>query len=90
MLATAACAPKSVRVNTNGEYDLVINEAMEATSVSAWAWASLSLEPDTAANLIAFTSGEGDGGYGTYVGYDADGAVTGFITDFALLGEDTE
>src|SRR5438270_13875414 len=24
MLATAACAPKSVRVNTNGEYDLVI------------------------------------------------------------------
>jgi hypothetical protein len=71
------------------EYDLVINEAMEATRVPAWAWANLSLEPDTAANLIAFTSGEGDGGYGTYVGYDADGAVTCFTTDFALLGEDT-
>ena len=78
------------RLASDPEYDLVINEAMEATSVPAWAWASLSLEPDTAANLIAFTSGEGDGGYGTYVGYDADGAVTGFITDFALLGEDTE
>src|SRR5437879_585914 len=30
-----------------------INEAMEATRVPAWAWANLSLEPDTAANLIA-------------------------------------
>ena len=78
------------RLESDPEYDLVINEAMEATSVSAWAWASLSLEPDTAANLIAFTSGEGDGGYATYVGYDADGAVTCFTTDFALLGEDTE
>ena len=78
------------RLASDPEYDLVINEAMEATRVPAWAWANLSLEPDTAANLIAFTSGEGDGGYGTYVGYDADGAVTGFITDFALLGEDTE
>jgi hypothetical protein len=58
--------------------------------VPAWAWANLSLEPNTAANLIAFTSGEGDGGYATYVGYDADGAVACFTTDFALLGEDTE
>ncbi|MGW3406197.1 DUF4241 domain-containing protein [Streptomyces zhihengii] len=47
---------------------------------------------DTGHNLIAFMSGWGDGAYPTWVGRDADGAVTCFVTDFFVVpaeGEET-
>ncbi|MEE1756990.1 DUF4241 domain-containing protein [Streptomyces sp. SP18CS02] len=41
--------------------------------------------PDTGHNLVAFTSGWGDGVYPTWVGRDADGAITCFVTDFFVV-----
>jgi hypothetical protein len=37
------------------------------------------------ANLIAFSSGYGDGMYATYAGFDADGQVSVAVTDFNVI-----
>ncbi|HEX4791206.1 MAG TPA: DUF4241 domain-containing protein [Actinospica sp.] len=39
----------------------------------------------TGNNLVAFRSGGGDGRYGTWVGYTAEGEVACFVTDFGIL-----
>ncbi len=41
--------------------------------------------PDTGHNLIAFTSGWGDGAYPTWIGRTAAGEVTCFVTDFFVV-----
>jgi hypothetical protein len=48
------------------------------------------IDEKTGNNLVAFTSGGGDGRYGTWVGYTAEGEVACFVTDFGALthGED--
>ena len=44
-------------------------------------------QPDTArsSNIITFSSGEGDGTYPSYFGYDADGNVLCLATDFGII-----
>jgi hypothetical protein len=42
-------------------------------------------DPGTGINLVAFPSGWGDGAYPTWVGRDADGDVTGFLTEFFVV-----
>lgn len=39
-------------------------------------------------NLAGFTSGWGDGAYPTWIGRDAEGAVTCFVTDFLVVPAD--
>jgi len=68
----------------------LIGEAVNATLTPTCGWANVSLEPDTAANVVGFSSGWGDGGYTTYLGYDAAGALVCFTTSFALVGEQSE
>ncbi|MFI5805404.1 DUF4241 domain-containing protein [Streptomyces sp. NPDC051561] len=46
--------------------------------------------PATGHNLIAFTSGWGDGAYPTWLGRDADGNITCFITDFGVVPDDED
>jgi len=41
------------------------------------------LTPDT--NLVRVSSGNGDGGYPVFVGYDAAGNPTRVVVDFLLL-----
>ena len=36
-------------------------------------------------NLVAFSTGYGDGYYGTYVGYDEDGNISQLLTDFGII-----
>jgi len=36
-------------------------------------------------NVVSFTTGFGDGHYGTYVGYDKDGRICRLLTDFGLF-----
>lgn len=46
--------------------------------------------PDLAdGNLIAFSSGWGDGAYPSYFGFDEAGQVTQLVTDFGLLNEES-
>lgn len=48
-------------------------------------WADMRVSDDTEANIIAFSSGWGDGSYASYWGYDASGNLTSLVTDFALF-----
>lgn len=41
----------------------------------------------TGANVVAISSGWGDGSYPTFIGYTADGAVASFVTDFLVVPE---
>ena len=57
--------------------------ALEITQRNTWAWASF-LPTDNAANVLAFSSGFGDGVYPAYIGIDSGGRVCGFLTDFLV------
>lgn len=59
--------------------------ALNRGTNSSWDWADLVVDPGTGANVIAFSSGFGDGAYATYVGLDAAGRPVAFLTDFAIL-----
>lgn len=39
-------------------------------------------------NLIAFSSGWGDGGYNSYIGYDREGKAVEILTDLGVIGWD--
>ncbi len=51
-------------------------------------WANMQVSDDTEANIIAFSSGWGDGGYASFWGYDEEGNLTSLVTDFALFPKD--
>lgn len=48
-------------------------------------WANLRVSDETEANVIAFSTGFGDGGYTSYWGYDATNNLTSLVTDFDLF-----
>jgi hypothetical protein len=77
------------RLRADPDYNVRIAEAVDAHFVDTWGYATLSLAPQTRANLIAFSSGAGEGVYATYVGYDAAERVSCLVTDFALLWRPT-
>jgi hypothetical protein len=76
-------------MNIGPGHEDLIREAIDKTHLNGCGWANLTVDPTTGANIIAFSSGEGDGGYATYVGYDNNNAIVCFTTDFALLGEES-
>jgi hypothetical protein len=45
------------------------------------------VDEETGANLVIFSSGDGDGHYATWVGYTVAGEVACFVTDFLTLTE---
>ncbi|MBD2004244.1 MULTISPECIES: DUF4241 domain-containing protein [Cyanophyceae] len=47
--------------------------------------ANLIVDQTTGANIIAFTSGLGDGFYPSYFGYDAEDKIVNVITDFCFF-----
>jgi hypothetical protein len=57
---------------------------LERTQVTTWAWADFPVA-ELDANVIAFTSGFGDGDYPSYVGRDAAGRPVRLLTDFLVL-----
>jgi hypothetical protein len=75
------------RMRNDVEYHMVITRGMDASDPTdrGWGWGTVSLEPDTAANIVFFTAGDGDGDYASYFGYDANDIVVCLTTDFALL-----
>lgn len=57
-------------------------ERLEKTQIPTWCWADMCIDKKSQANVIAFTSGWGDGVYITYFGYDADNNIVSVVTDF--------
>jgi hypothetical protein len=58
---------------------------MEKTYQPTWSWGNIILDAATGLNQIAFSSGFGDGGYDTFIGYDNDGKIAAVVTDFSIL-----
>jgi hypothetical protein len=48
-------------------------------------WTNVVLDPGSGADVVAFTSGFGDGGYASYWGFDADDELVCLVTDFDVL-----
>lgn len=57
-------------------------DMLEKTSKRTWCWADMRVDAESQANVIAFSSGWGDGIYATYFGYDAEGNIVSVVTDF--------
>ena len=64
-------------------YEDVIDE-MGKAYVHTWSWANIELG-DAGANLVAFSTGVGDGLYASYFGLDAEGRPVSLVTDFSLF-----
>ncbi|HEX9937912.1 MAG TPA: DUF4241 domain-containing protein [Longimicrobium sp.] len=62
-----------------------LGERMAKTYVDTWSWVNYVLDPDTGANVIAFSSGWGDGVYPSYWGLDETGAPVYLVTDFRVF-----
>jgi hypothetical protein len=60
---------------------------MDKTYRHTWSWLNMKFGDG---NLIAFSSGEGDGLYGTYAGFDSHGEVAVVVTDFMVFDEDSK
>jgi hypothetical protein len=55
---------------------------MDKTYRHTWSWLNMKFAD---ANLIAFSSGLGDGVYATYAGKDSSGSITLVVTDFFVV-----
>jgi hypothetical protein len=71
------------KMNREKAYFDTLMAEMEKTYRHTWSWVNASLG-DT--NLLAFSSGYGDGVYASYAGYTATNQVVKVITDFGVLG----
>lgn len=54
--------------------------------VDTWSWANCCFNQETGTNIIAFSSGWGDGGYPSYFGYTENGEIACLLTEFGVLG----
>jgi hypothetical protein len=62
-----------------------LDEGLRANRSSTWSHANITADTRSGANIIAFTSGAGDGVYTCYWGYDSNGAAVGLLTDFGTF-----
>lgn len=62
-----------------------LEDQMVKTYVHTWAWVDYVLDADTGVNVIAFSSGWGDGMYPSYWGLDEAGAIVCLVTDFGVF-----
>jgi len=62
-------------------YETLMAE-MDKTYKSTWSWLDTKFGEG---NLVAFSSGYGDGLYATYAGRDSNGHISVVVTDFGVL-----
>lgn len=60
----------------------VFNEEIDKHMRNSWSFTVFDFQEH---NLVAFTTGFGDGRYGSYIGYDANGQICQLLTDFGLV-----
>ena len=73
------------KMDEDDEYADDLIDEMEKTYVDTWSWANVELGP-AGANLVAFSTGVGDGLYASYFGLDEAGRPVSLVTDFSLFG----
>lgn len=74
------------RMSSDSNWDESLIAEMDRTRVPgrAWGWLNTTIDPQSGGNLVAFSSGWGDGAYPCYWGYDSDGNIVSLTTDFCL------
>src|SRR5262249_17892115 len=70
------------RMNDDEDYFQTLIAELEKTYVHTWSWANVEMDTKTNANLIAFSSGLGDGCYPSYFGFDEKENPLLLVTDF--------
>ena len=81
----AAMAELSRLMEGGEEYFEKIYAEMMKTYVDTWSWIDWRLP--SGGNVMAFSSGWGDGAYPTYVAYDSSGQIVSVVTDFLVLDD---
>ena len=70
------------KMNAEPDYFKFMMAEMDKTYRHTWSWLNL---PMGDANVIAFSSGDGDGLYGTYAGLNAEQQVVAVVTEFEVV-----
>jgi len=78
----------AVRALAEWDYDRLDEVYIPAQLPPAPAAINAVTDADTGANVVAVTSGWGDGVYPTFIGYTAAGDVATFVTDFMVVPRD--
>ena len=73
------------RMREQSDYYETLIAEMEKTYQHTWSWLNIDFDD---VNLVAFSSGYGDGAYPTYLGYSPDGEVAAVVTDFAVIEQE--
>lgn len=73
------------KMNDDNNFFETMMAEMNKTYRHTWSWLNMKFGDG---NVIAFSSGEGDGLYATYAGLDSQGEVAVVVTDFMVLDED--
>lgn len=63
----------------------IIADEMDKSYKHTRSWANFVIDPGTGLNLVACSSGLGDGLYSSYWGFDAQHRVAALLVDFGLL-----
>lgn len=88
MMDAEAAQSLMEKMEADESYFETIVREMDKTYIDTWSWANIPVSAETNVNMIAFSSGMGDGLYASYFGFDEAGNVTSLITDFALFDAD--
>jgi hypothetical protein len=80
-----AAAVLAARPASSGTDDDPILVALNKNAVDSWSSADVILDPATGLDVVAFSSGWGDGAYPSWWGLDADGHAIVLMTDFGVL-----
>lgn len=70
------------KITAEPDYFKFMMAEMEKTYRHTWSWLNLAMGN---ANVIAFSSGDGDGAYATYAGLNADEQVVAIVTEFQVV-----
>lgn len=66
-----------------------LDDALEESYVPTYSVANILL-PDNTQNVVAFSSGFGDGTYPSFWGFDKNGELCSLITDFLVIDDDDD
>lgn len=62
-------------------------DELDENGVPSWSWAVKTVDPGSGANVVAFTTGYGDGVYSSWIGFDDEDEAVAIVTDFGVLDD---
>lgn len=89
-LDSSALAIVATELEPTGQWDQLIEEALEVAPDDEWFSANVPVSQSPPTNAIAFSSGFGDGLYASWFGLDASGNAVCLLTDFEVVEMDAK